>query len=372
MKLYKNIALSLLLSFSMAAPAMVHAQDEIVVDRLTIGQIRMMAREHTADKKPYQEAIDKIAQEKDKNYDPYFDAKNYSYDYLGRETVTYISGGKPYDYDEKIESYEDRLENLQDENEKTAISKFEEIVNKSYEIKDKERAIELAEKDVKIAELSLKVGTIYPLQLENAKTQLSILKSELDILKSDIEKLFEDLNEIIGYESDARYDLSLEGIMIKVNVGLDSIYVPEDAVSFVIENSKDIENLKENLEEIEDTLGRLETFFPEGTYQYDKRAEELGLEELLWDIDEAKRIEKLNLKKEYTGIYIALIDLDRNYSDLLHEQEGLAIEKVKFDTGIISKVDFEKASASFEELEKSHMNKIISVYRLILDYEMKQ
>lgn len=373
MKSYKNIGLSLLLSFSMAIPSGVYADDKVIEDSsLTIGQIRMMAREHTVNRKPYQEAIDKITLERDRNFDPFFEARNYSYDFLGRETITYISGGKPYDYDDKIKSYEDRLKDLQDENERLAISKFEEIVNKSYEIKDKERAIELGENDLRIAELSLKVGTIYPLQVENAKTQLSILKSELDILKNDIEKLFEDLNEIIGYESDVRYEFNLEGIMTQVSLGLESIYVPEDAIEFVIQNSKDIKNLKENLEEIEETLGRLEIFFPEGGYVYDKRADELGLEDLLIDIEEAKRLEKLNLKKEYTGIYIALIDLDRNYNDLLHEKKGLNIEKVRLDTGLISRVDFEKASARFEELEKRHMNKIISVYRLILNYEMRK
>lgn len=373
MKSYKKIGLSLFLSFSMLFPLSVNAQEKVAVqDRLTLSQIRLMAREHTLSQNSYQEAIEKISKEKDKNYDPYFDAKNYSYDYLGRETVTYIGGGKQYDYEDKIKSYEDRLKALQDENEKKAIIKFEEIVNKSYEIKDKEKAIELAENDVKIAEVSLKVGTIYPLQVENAKTQLNILKSDLDILKKDIEKLFEELNEIIGYENEARYDFNLDNIMKKVTVGLDSIYVPGDAVDFVIKNSKDIEKLNENLGEIEKTLDRLKSAFPGETYIHEKRADELGLEELVLDIEEAKRLEKLNLNKEYINIYISLMALDRNYSDLLHEQEGLVIEKVKFDTGIISRVDFEKASAAFEELEKNHMNRILSVYRLMLDYEMKQ
>lgn len=247
---------------------------------------------------------------------------------------------------------------------------YYDVMKAKYTIDDATRAMELAKKDLNIANIKFSQGIITKNELSQADNAYKSSKTDYDTAYSS----FADKMKALSNEIGKKLDVSTDDIDMTIsipNIGsLDMTKIRED----YLKKSPDFYSLKsallsyeyqkylieEEYDEYDEKTARISDTVEDGFNELKYRANR-DYDNAQYKYDEAVKALNISLDTQYTGIVSTAETIENlkkiiNNTKITHGQN-----KLRYNFGLISKIEFEKSESALKDLENKLNTAIVNI-----------
>lgn len=206
--------------------------------------------------------------------------------------------------------------------------------------------IEQLENNINMINVQKSLGYVTDVNVDSLNLQLDQLKKSKEALSTQKKNIERQLNLLIGQPYDTPLKIVFYPIISQSRLKTVDF---DDDLEKALEDNYDLKILKYEIDSKETALERADDDHGKKSNEY--KIAKKDLEDAQLNYEDKKRSEELEFKK----LYEALKDAEKAYnlekSKLEQEKKNMEFAKVKYDLGLISKMDYDKAKSSYE-LEK--------------------
>lgn len=247
---------------------------------------------------------------------------------------------------------------------------YYDVMEAKYALEDKERAMQLAKKDVDIAKIKLEHGLLTKNALSQVENAYTTSQTEYNKAFSGLQNAMAALSKNIGKNLDVFNDDIDMTLSIPDVKALDLNKIKED----YMKNSSDYFALKESLDiaEYQQDLTEEKYVYYEKRLPHRSTKIEDALDDMKYKADrdydnaryqysEAEKQLDVTLNTLYTGVNTLAESVRTLQKSVEDSRTTVEQNKIKYDLGLLSKIEYEKSESALKDLVNTLNNTIVSL-----------